>query len=237
MKTIGILGGMGPLATADLYRKIILNTAAERDQDQIHVLIDSNPEIPDRTACIIAGGEDPVPEMIRSIHRLEAQGADFLIMPCNTAHFFYDRLAKEAVMPILDMPRLTVEEILRKRGNGTAVGLLATEGTVRSGIYDRYFEETGLQLKKPVAFQSEVTRFIYDGIKKNNISIGTEGLFLAVEELREMGASLFILGCTELSAATEFYSFGPDFVDPVMVLARAAVEAAGAPLREVDLAS
>ena len=87
MKTIGIIGGMGPLATVDLYRRIVLRTKAERDQDHIHVIIDSNTDIPDRTKAIIADGEDPTVELVKSAKRLEHAGADFLIMPCNTAHY------------------------------------------------------------------------------------------------------------------------------------------------------
>ena len=87
-KTIGILGGMGPLATADLFEKITLLTKAETDRDHIRVYIDSNTNIPDRTAAILNGGADPVPEMADALKHLEQCGADCVIMPCNTAHYF-----------------------------------------------------------------------------------------------------------------------------------------------------
>ena len=100
-KVIGILGGMGPLATADLFQKITLHTAASCDQDHPRVCIDSNTNISDRTAALLHGGADPVPEMVKSAQRLESIGADLLIMPCNTAHNFYDAVASSVSIPVL----------------------------------------------------------------------------------------------------------------------------------------
>ena len=134
-KTIGILGGMGPLATCDLYTKIIMNTPASCDQEHIHVIIDSNTRIPDRTAALLEGGEDPRPEMIRSAVMLEEDGAEAILMPCNTAHGFYDDIQAAVGIPVLHMIRLTGEE-LKKRGI-TCAGLMATTGTIRTGIYQR----------------------------------------------------------------------------------------------------
>ena len=102
-KTIGILGGMGPLATADLFRKITLLTKAGCDNDHIRVYIDSNAQIPDRTAAILHGGKDPLPEMRSALHSLEACGAGCVIMPCNTAHYFLPQLQAETKLPFLSM--------------------------------------------------------------------------------------------------------------------------------------
>ncbi|MBQ6692348.1 MAG: amino acid racemase, partial [Clostridia bacterium] len=123
-KTIGIIGGMGPLATADLFRKIVLLADVSSDQGHPRVLIDSNTEIPDRTAAILSGGENPIPALATSARTLERAGADVLMMPCNTAHFFYDGVKAATSLPILHMLQLTAEEIDR-RGIKT-VGLLAT---------------------------------------------------------------------------------------------------------------
>ena len=231
MKTIGIIGGMGPLATADLYKKITVNTAADKDQDQIHIVIDSNTAIPDRTKNIIADGEDPVPEMTKSIQRLVQCGADFLIMPCNTAHFFYDRLTAVSDVPILNMLNATVEHIKETFGPGKSVGLLATDGTIQSGIYDTYLKNAGLNVVKPVQNQAKVMEFIYDGIKKNNLDIGIDGLMAAAEEMEAMGAEIFILGCTELSAATDYYHFDERFVDPLLVLSKKSIVESGGQVR------
>ena len=102
-KTIGILGGMGPLATADLFQKIVLLTKADTDREHIRVYIDSNANIPDRTAAILSGGEDPVPEMASALRHLEACGADCIIMPCNTAHYFLPRLQAMTKIPFLSI--------------------------------------------------------------------------------------------------------------------------------------
>ena len=103
MKTIGIIGGMGPLASSELYRKITLSTAAGRDQEHLHVLIDSNPAIPDRTAFLLSGGADPLPELLSTLRRLEQAGAELLLLPCITAHFFHPQLQKAARVPVLNM--------------------------------------------------------------------------------------------------------------------------------------
>lgn len=232
MKTIGILGGMGPLATADLYKKIILKTKAERDQDHIHVLIDGNTNIPDRTSSIIANGEDPLIEMIKSARMLEKAGADFLIMPCNTAHYFYDELTNNIKIPFLNMLELTVKYIKDKYGDNVIVGLLATDGTNQSGIYDEYFNKAGIKLIKPNETQKYVMEFIYEGIKKGNYTIGTYGFFKAVDELKENGAEIFILGCTELSSAAEIYEFEGNFVDPMDILAENAIKFAGGSIND-----
>ena len=108
-KSIGILGGMGPLATADLFRKIVTMTDAGCDNDHIRIYIDNNSSIPDRTAAILAGGADPVPIMAQSLKKLEDCGADCIIMPCNTAHYFLPRLQAMTETPILSMLDATAE--------------------------------------------------------------------------------------------------------------------------------
>lgn len=226
MKTIGILGGMGPLATADLYRKITLHTAATRDQEHLHVLIDSNPSIPDRTAFLLSGGADPLPELLATMRRLEAAGAELLLLPCNTAHFFYEPLAAAASVPLLNMLEETTS-YLCAHFPGEVFGLLSTDGTIKSGIFAKYLRSANLPFVLPRRTQSLVMQFIYEGVKKNNFSLGTDGLLQAAEELRSLGATKFILGCTELSAAASMYSFNSDFIDPLLILARRAVEAAG----------
>ena len=131
-KTIGIIGGMGPLATADLFRKIVTHTQATCDQDHLHVIIDNNTAIPDRTAALLRGGEDPLPQMKKSARMLESDGADCLIMPCNTAHFFHAQVQSSVHIPLLNMLELTCQE-MQRRGIRTA-GLLATNGTVLTGV-------------------------------------------------------------------------------------------------------
>jgi len=132
---IGIIGGMGPLATADLFRKIICMTKAASDQEHIHIVIDNNTEIPDRTRAILYGGATPLPALARSALKLEVMGADLLLMACNTAHYFYDQMQPFIHVPMLHMPEETAFEVQRR--GLTCVGLLATDGTCQTGICSR----------------------------------------------------------------------------------------------------
>lgn len=226
MKTIGIIGGMGPLAAADLFTKITKLTAAKSDQEHIHVLVDSNTSIPDRTAAILAGGENPVPEMVRSALRLENMGADVLVMSCNTAHYFIDDVRKFTKLPVLHMPEETAIEA-KKRGY-RCVGLLATEGTCQTGIYDRAFERHGVQVvKPPAALEKHIMKMIYEGIKAGLTEYPLEGVRETMEELKSRGAECFILGCTELPLAFDLYGIKALTIDPTEVLARRAIEFVG----------
>ncbi len=230
-KVIGIIGGMGPLATADLFRKIVLNTKAEKDQDHIRVLVDNNTNIPDRTGAILAGGKDPVPELTKSAKALSAMGADLLIMPCNTAHYFHKSVQESVNIPVLHMIEITMEA-LKKRGVKKA-GLLATDGTVQSGIYQNVFDESGIELIKPdEKGQKTVMSLIYDGIKASKWDFDTTDVKKAMESLFDMGAEVLILGCTELPLAKEMYNLDYLSVDPTLELARAAIKAAGGIITE-----
>ncbi len=130
--TIGILGGMGPLATADLFRKIVLMTDASCDNDHIRVFIDSNAQIPDRTRAILEGGEDPVPQMLSALENLEKCGASCVIMPCNTAHYFIDRLREHTSLPFINMLQVTAERCA-ERFPGKTAGVWGTTGTTKRG--------------------------------------------------------------------------------------------------------
>lgn len=227
-KTIGIIGGMGPLATCDLMEKIIRNTRAATDQEHIHIITDCNTCIPDRTKAILEGGTDPVPEMVKSIKRLQEGGADLLIMPCNTAHYFYDRLQAAADIPILHMLRETAKTLHRKQTACAAV--FATDGTVRTGIYDRVLKEQGIRAVYPTPDQQKLLMcLIYDYVKSGKPGIRMQKPYVRelLETMYSLGAQKMILGCTELPIAFDLLGMKQDTVDPTLVLARAAVTAAG----------
>ena len=226
-KIIGIIGGMGPLATADLFQKITLLTEAETDRDHIRVYIDSNANIPDRTAAILNSGPDPVPEMASALRNLEACGADCVIMPCNTAHNFYDAVASSVSIPVLHMIAIT-RDALKSRGVKCA-GLLATDGTVQTGIYQRTFEGSGVELLTPdnTENQSAVMDIIYNGVKAGDLTHDATAFRAACEHLLARGAEVLILGCTELPPAFDIYHLDYPNVDPTLELALAAVRAAG----------
>lgn len=230
MKTIGIIGGMGPLATVHLFERIVLRTKAEKDQDHIRVLVDSNTNIPDRTKAILGNGESPVKELVNSAKILENSSADFLIMPCNTAHFFIDEIKKSVNIPFLNMPEETTKYTYEKYGQDAVVGLMATDGTIKSKIYENYYSKLGIKTVVPVKTQKVIMEFIYDVIKKGNYDVGTDLLFECVEELKELGASSFLLGCTELSSAQYLYKFEGNFINPMEVLTEKAIIFAGGDL-------
>lgn len=228
-KTIGIIGGMGPAATYDLFRKIIEKTDAKTDQEHIHICIDCNTNIPDRTKAILGHGEDPVPELVRSGIRLQAMGADVLVMPCNTAHYFYERITPFLDVPLLNMLQETAQEL--KRQKISKVGLLATDGTLRSGVYHKVLSEAGIETVVPSPEnQSGVMEIIYQGVKAAKRDFDPASFQAAVDELFAKGAQVLVLGCTELPLAFEMYGIEAAAIDPTAVLAEAAIRFVNVPL-------
>ncbi len=230
MKTIGIIGGMGPLATVDLYSRIVKRTKASKDQEHIHVLIDSNTNIPDRTKAILGGGLDPTIELIKSAKRLEQAGADFLIMPCNTAHFFIDKIKGSVNIPFINMLEETVKYTYNKYGKDTVVGIMATDGTIKSQIYENYYNNFGIKTVVPEKTQHKIMNFIYDIIKSGKYEEGTDLFFECVNELKDMGAQAFLLGCTELSSAQYLYKINGPYINPMEVITESSIINAGGEL-------
>lgn len=228
-KTIGIIGGMGPLATCDLFEKIVTNTRAGKDQEHIRVLIDSNTQIPDRTEAVLRGGPSPVPEILRSARFLEQMEPDVLLMPCNTSHFYYEEIAAQLHTPLLHMPRLAVAEL--KRLGFHRVGLLATEGALVAGVYTGLLHSAGIEAVLPDAEEQRlVTELIYRGVKANDAGYDPGPVRQVMERLLAAGAETLLTGCTELSVAFERLLPGFPTVDPQLILAREAIRFVGAPL-------
>ena len=219
---------MGPLATADLFRKIVLLTDAARDNAHGRVYIDDNASIPDRTAAILSGGADPLPAMTDSLRKLEACGADCVIMPCNTAHYFLPRLQALTELPFLSMLEATAKACAARFPGGTAA-VLATKGTLAAGLYQAALEREGVPFLLPDgAEQDALMRVIYDGVKAGK---GPEDyradMESVVETLAARGADYFILGCTELPLAAQALSLPRPTVDPTAELAKAAIRFCG----------
>jgi len=233
-KTIGIIGGMGPAATVDLMAKIIGMTEADGDQDHIPVVVDSNTRIPDRTAAILHDGEDPRPELLKSAKRLESIGADFLIMACNTVHYYIEDIRNEVTIPVMDMIGETADLLVRRGIRKAAV--LATDGTCRSGIYESVLSDRGIETLYPEPAQQKlVMSLVYDYIKKNIISaeeLPRDEIVSITDDLRSRGAEVLILACTELPIAFAAMGIETDCIDPTQVLAAAAVIKAGGTLKE-----
>ena len=230
-KSIGIIGGMGPAATVDLYAKIVAATAAASDQEHLRVLIDSNAGIPDRTAAILGQGEDPLPELITTARTLEQAGAELLTIPCNTAHYYYDSIQASVSVPVLHMIRETARHIVAQYPGVERIGLMATTGTLAIGLYDRVLEGVGLTVIRPEPDQQDLLmRSIYEGVKAGRLADAEMLAGGVASGLAERGAQVLVLGCTELPIALRHVSLPVPAVDPTQVLARAAVAAAGGAL-------
>lgn len=227
-KILGILGGMGPLATVKLFEDIVLLTKANRDQEHIHIIIDNNTFIADRTNYILDNNsKDPRPELVKSALRLEKAGADFIIMPCNTAHNFYDEIVKNINIPFLNMIEETAKYIEENFKGIIKVGLLATEGTVKAKVYDNIFNKYGIEIIKPsVENQKYITELIYK-IKEDIPQDDLDGVYMTMDELKEQGAEVFIAGCTEISVAIDLYDLQGNIIDPMRILALKAIRFAG----------
>jgi aspartate racemase len=226
-KIVGILGGMGPEATADLFLKIIKATPAKKDQDHLRIIVDCNPQIPDRTDAILRGGEDPTPLLTSTALNLEKAGAGFLVIPCNTAHYFHGAVSRAVSIPVLHMMNETALEL--KRAGARRVGLLASDGTVQSGLYHKALGGLEMEVLVPgTAMQKHVMDAIY-GVKSGEFGESRASVLAAAEELIAIGAEAVIAGCTEIPLVLKDGDTSRPVVDATMALARAAVrEALGA---------
>lgn len=231
-KAIGILGGMGPLATVDLFRRIVELTDAGSDNEHIRIYIDDHAQIPDRTAAILAGGEDPFPYMKESLEKLVQAGADFIIMPCNTAHYFLPKLQAVSPVPFLSILDATADAAAERFPGGTAA-ILATSGTIRSGLYQGAFEKRELPYLVPdEREQDALMRVIYEGVKAGAApDVYREAFFGVLSSMAARGAGYFVLGCTELPIAAQLLSPDVSLIDPTEELAKAAIRFAGCAVR------
>lgn len=231
---LGVLGGMGPQATNTFYQRIIDRTQAETDQEHLRVLIWSDAKIPDRTAGILAGpeaAEQVYQALLDGARLLERAGCTVLAIPCNTSHYFADRLQAQLKIPLIHMIRETVAAI-QAMGKKT-VGILATDGTVRTGIYQKELTAAGLTpVTLPEELQGVVMSIIYDEIKRGET--GSREKFGEVDAwLRQAGCDCAILGCTELSVYRNLHSLPPYYIDAMEVLAQQAILRCGKQLRNV----
>jgi aspartate racemase len=223
-KIVGILGGMGPEATADLFLKIIKSTPARKDQDHLRTIIDNNPQIPDRTAFILHGGEDPAPALTATARNLERAGAGFLIIPCNTAHYFHSKIQDAVGIPVLHMMNETAAW-MKERGIKRA-GLLASDGTVQSRLYHTALAGQGIDVVVPgEETQRQVMAAIY-GVKSGEFVESRAAAKHAAEELIRMGATGVIAGCTEIPLILKDGDVSMPVIDATLALALAAVREA-----------
>lgn len=223
-KIIGIMGGMGPEATVDLFQDIIAETDAESDQDHHRILIYNNPKVPDRTTAILQGGEDPLPELIKTAQLLENAGANFLVIPCNTAHYFITDLRQEVEIEIVSMitevaKKIEADPELKK------VGIMGTKGVIETGIYADELKEFGVDVVEPTEEQKDKLMEVIYAIKS---SVETKKMQTDLTEIAlsliKRGADAVILGCTELPLLFDRDNFAYPLFVPQEILAKSAVK-------------
>jgi len=210
MKTIGILGGLGPVASSRFYEMLTRMCPARCDQDYPDILLYSKASVPDRTAYLLRRGESPLPAMISGLQALEQAGAGKIAIPCATAHHFYDELQAAVRVPVLNMLELTARALA---GEGvTRVALLATEGSYHSGAFCRTLEARDITAIVPAE-----TKTLMDMIYAIKLGEMPENIAAIAQPLLEQGAQRVILGCTELSM---FYGQDARYIDPMRILAQ-----------------
>lgn len=218
---LGILGGMGPAATVDLYAKVVRATPARRDQEHLTVCVWADPSVPDRTQALLGQGPDPTPALTRGLRRLEQMGASLVVVACNTAHAFLPAAAQGVGVRLLDMVEETSTEVAGRLGPGGVVGLLATSGTLAAGLYRDALARRGLRLLVPSPReQADEVQAAIAAVKAGDVAAAVPALLRAATRLRERGAAVVVAGCTEISAVLPP---ADDVVDPAAVVAQAAV--------------
>jgi len=225
-KIIGIIGGMGPEATADFYSKIIKATKVTKDQDHFRVIIDSNPKIPDRTKAIIGEGESPLPEMIKTAKNLELAKVEVACIPCITAHYFIDEIRSEVNYEILNALEVLNEYIKSNYKNARKIGVLSTTGTMRAGMFHKYLPDYEIVYPNDKDQEEEVMKAIYgeNGIKCGNYGMEPISLLVAAaNSMISQGADLIVSGCTEISIVLTPDHIIKPLIDTMEVLANKVV--------------
>jgi len=227
---VGVLGGMGPLATIDFMRKVLDATPAARDQDHVPMIVSCLPQIPDRTAAFRGLGDSPLEAIVDCGRRLESAGADLIVMPCNTAHLWFDAVQARLQRPMLHLVDAALREALALAGSHARLGLLATDATIASGLYinRRLPDLPAPAWLLPTA--GEMLAQVMPGIeavKAGRLDAGQALLSEAAQALARRGADVLVLGCTEIPLVLDATACGLPVVDATAALAREVVARAG----------
>ncbi len=227
-RIVGVLGGMGPLATVDFYAKLVRLTPARVDQDHPRVIIDSNPKIPDRTAAVRGRGPDPTPALVSTAQNLERAGADFIVIPCNSSHAFLEPIRRAVGIPVLDITEEVAAAVTALEPVPHTVGILATEGTLEMRLYHRALGGHGLAVIEPTASEEAVVMSAIEAVKAGDLGSGVRA---SVREIAAIligrGAGAIVLGCTELPLVMGPGDAPVPVLDSTEILARAALRESG----------
>ncbi|NLP49024.1 MAG: aspartate/glutamate racemase family protein [Clostridiales bacterium] len=224
-KTVGVLGGLGPLSTVYFMEMLVKMTDAQKDQDHLDLIVTSSASTPDRTAYIKGILEQtPLDVLIADAQKLEKAGCDFLVLTCNTAHYFYKDISKAVSIPFLHMPQLALEEASKRVEGLKKIGILATDGALTAGVYEEACKKLDFDFVKPDSqMQALVMSIIYDRVKAGKKADYSD-LKKVLTHLKAKGCQAVILGCTELSIIKR--DFGPledNIVDALESLAHATI--------------
>lgn len=223
---LGVIGGMGPAASSLFYDMITEETGAERDQDNLDLILISRSSMPDRTAAILSGDRNKIEkvrgQLLADARLLEGAGCRALAVTCNTAHYFVDMIEEEISIPFIHMIRETACRVAEEKP-GKKIAILATDGTIRTELYQRECHKRGLDTLVPEApVQKLVMTEIYDRIKAGKKA--DRPMWAAIEKaIREQGADGAILACTELSVVKQELALDSFYFDPLRILARASL--------------
>lgn len=229
---VGVIGGVGAMAGAYYMRRVFEFTKVQKDQDHINLLVYSHATIADRTAYILGKSEEsPLPDLLADVHIMEALGCSFITIPCNTAQYFYDYLQEHISIPVVNIVKETAAFIKTTCPKVTKVGILATDGTLKTEIYQNHLKQHELEPILPSeAIQEKIMAIIYHGVKQGKVVSQTD-FEEVLDYFRKQGAEKIILGCTELSVVKGDLNYhSKDVIDALDVLAYVTVNLSNKPL-------
>ncbi len=224
---LGVLGGMGPLASAQFMLRLTLLTPAERDQDHIPAVLWSDPRVPPRLLPGVQGGEDPLPALLRGVRGLEAAGCGAIAIPCNTAHGWIDGMRAATRLPILHIIDAAADDLRRQGVPEGRIGILGTATTLAMRLYQDRLDALGWTCLEPDA--ATMARLVTPSIatvKANQVAEAYAPLAEAILQLKDRGAKAVVLGCTEIPLGIQagpWEELGVPLVDTIDALARAAI--------------
>ena len=220
-KIVGVIGGMGPEATTDLMLRVIRSTLTQDYQDHIRMVVDNNPKVPSRIRAIVDGtGESPAPCLVDMARKLAKWGVDFLAIPCNTAHYYYDAVCSAVNIPVLNMIDLTTEKIVKENPGIKIVGLLASDAVHKTALYFNRFKEKGVDLIYPSLYYQQQVMAAIRLIKAGKYGSEVRDILRsAATELIIRKAESLIVACTELSIIADAIDAHMKLYDSAQVLA------------------
>jgi len=231
-KVVGVLGGMGPGATIELMRRVVAATPAQDDADHIHMLVDNNPRVPSRIKALLEGGdENPGPVIAGMAERLEQSGADALVIPCNTAHYYHSYAQQAVDIPVWHMIELSMQHLRTAYPHVQCVGLLGSTAVQRISLFEPFFEKAGLTLVYPEADAQAVVMQVIHAVKAGSLTDDLWGRYQqqvsAMRDSNTGGDSVdaYLLGCSELSVLLDRHQLPIPVIDSLQVLSDSIVAA------------